>query len=163
MAKGDMDDFLKAYYRRLHTDSMDYDVLARLVDNKEKGLLTKEQESWFDPAKGFLVADTSDNNPYKELGYRAKDLPKFDNTDGELKPEELEKLYIRFAKAMAGMKSASAFYGANDGDAKQFVKRFVDEIQLFPIPAATPECAKSINELVQKLTLDGKQQKNKQQ
>ena len=63
MAKGEVADFLKAYYRRLHTDAMDYDVLARLVDNKKKGLLTKEQEEWFNPDKGFIIAD---NNPLLE-------------------------------------------------------------------------------------------------
>lgn len=151
MAKGDMDDFLRAYYRRLHTDAMPYDVLARLVDNKKKGLLTKEQESWFDPDKGFIVEDAG-----SELGYRAKDLPKLDGTDGELTEPELEKLYIRFAKAMAGMKSASADYTANDQEAKDFVKRFVDDIKLFPTPAATPECDASITKLIKKLDPAGK-------
>lgn len=150
MAKGEMIDFLNTYFRRLHTDAMDYDVLARLVDNKKKGLLTKEQETWFDPEKGFLEED-----PNAPLGYKAKALPELNNTD-DLHEDELRKLYEAFARAMAGMKSASADYGVKDADAKDFVKRWVDEVQLFSTPKATDECEQSINNLINLLDENGK-------
>lgn len=150
MAKGEMNDFLNTYFRRLHTDAMDYDVLARLVDNKKKGLLTKEQEEWFDPNKGFLEPDS--NSP---LGYKAKAVPELNNTD-DLHEDELRKLYEAFARAMAGMKSASADYGAKDSAAKDFVKRWVDEVQLFSTPKATQECDQSITNLINLLDETGK-------
>ena len=155
MAKGEMNDFLNTYFRRLHTDAMDYDVLARLVDNKKKGLLTKEQEEWFDPNKGFLEPDS--NSP---LGYKAKAVPELNNTD-DLHEDELRKLYEAFARAMAGMKSASADYGAKDADAKDFVKRWVDEVQLFSTPKATEECDKRITNLINLLDETGKTDKER--
>ena len=152
MAKGEMNDFLKAFYRRLHTDAMDYDVLARLVDNKKKGLLTKEQETWFDPNDGFIVPDS---DPQNALGYKAKDLPEL-NDIKELTKDELKKLYEAFAQAMAGMKTASADYTSKDGDAKKFVKLYVDEIGLFTTPKATRECKNSIQKLIDLLNEEGK-------
>lgn len=144
-----MGDFLKKYFRRLQADAMDYDVLARLVESKKKGFLTPEQQSWFDDE--IFIADDTDTNPYKELGYRANDLPKLDGSDGELTEPELRKLYAAFARTMAGMKTASALYGAKDSDAKDFVKRFVDDIKLFPTPKATAECENAIQKLLDML------------
>ena len=85
MAVADMDDFLKKYFRRLHTSAMPYDVLAGLVDSKEKGLLTGHQTEWFND---FLE---SDPNPDNKLGYKAKDLPKVNKTN-DITEEELKKL-----------------------------------------------------------------------
>ncbi len=140
MAVGEMDDFLKKYYRRLHTKSMPEEVLARLVDDKKNGLLTGHQQEWFND---FLEEDA--NSP---LGYKAKDLPK-PNEPAELKENELIKLYKSFAVALAGMKNASIFYdNVNDAAALQFVKIWMDERQVFEIPHATDECETSINKII---------------
>ena len=49
MADNKYGDYLKKYYRRLHAKAMveNTNVMARLLDEKEKGLLTAEQERWF--------------------------------------------------------------------------------------------------------------------
>ena len=169
MAKGEVVDFLKAYYRRLHTNAMPDDVLARLVDNKKKGILTPEQESWF--TDGFVVED---NDPKNKLKYKPAEELSLSNTD-ELHKDELRKLYKRIATAMYGMKSASGTYSAEYSDVKKdFVNRYIDELKLFPMSRATNECEDAINSLlnilennpnkeniklriVQKTSIDGKQ------
>lgn len=140
MAKGEMDDFLKKYYRILHAGKMDYDVRARLVDNKKKGLLTPEQESWF--TDGFFVEDADDS-----LGYSAAPELSLGNKV-ELHDNELRKLYKRVAKAMYGMKSASGLYPAKYSDVKKFINQYVDDLKLFPIPKATDECKNAISVLL---------------
>ena len=157
MAKGEVNDFLKKFYRRLHAGAMDYDVLARLADNRKKGLLTKEQESWF--TNGFFEED---NDPQNKLGIRAADEPALSDTD-ELHTDELENLYTRLAKAMYSMKSASADYGAKDTDATNFVKRYIDDLQLFPVPQATQECEDAIQTgILGLLKEDGKTDEQKE-
>lgn len=150
MAKGEVVDFLKKYYRRLHTGAMDYDVLARLVDNKKKGILTPEQQSWFDD--GFIEVD---NDPHNKLGYRAADPLSLTDTE-ELHSDELIKLYKRIARDMYNLKSASALWGAKDKDVKDFINHYVDDLQLFPMPTATAECESSIRALLNLLDPTGK-------
>ena len=104
-------DFLKKYYRRLHVSAMDDEVLARLVDNHKKGLLTNEQESWF--KDGFIVPD-----PNSRLGYKAAALPEL-NITNDITEDELKKLYQRCAAAMAGLKTDSVTYSAKDEEAKK--------------------------------------------
>lgn len=149
MAKGDMDDFLKTYYRRLHTGSMPYDVLAGLVDSRKKGLLTGHQEEWFND---FLEPDPNTNN---KLGYKAKDLPEPNNTD-DLTEEGLKNLYIAFNTAISGMKSKFDDYDTvNDKNIRNFVKEWFDEKTigtppqpLFAYPKATPECEEGITKII---------------
>ena len=140
MAKGDMDDFLKKYYRILQAGKMEYDVRARLVDNKKKGFLTSEQESWF--TDGFFIEDSDD-----KLGYRAADELSLGNR-AELHDNELRKLYKRIAKAMYGMKSASGLYPAKLEHVKNFINNYVDHLKLFPTPKATQECEDAISVLL---------------
>ena len=145
-----MDDFLKKYFRRLHTSAMDYDVLARLVDDKKKGVLTAEQKSWFDD--GFIEEDTDKEN---KLGYRAADEPSLSKPE-ELHEDELIKLYKRIARDMYSLKSASAVWGAKDKDTKEFINKYVDDLQLFPIPTATDDCEVAIQVLLNLLDTKGK-------
>lgn len=142
MAKGDMDDFLKLYYRRLHTDAMPDSVLDQLVEDKKKGLLTGHQQEWF---KDFLEEyQDADGN----TKYRAKALPELKDTS-ELHEDELIKLYKRLAIVMAAMKNASIFYDSvNDANASAFVKHWVDDLQIFPIPKATNECKNGIEKII---------------
>jgi len=143
-----MDDFLKKYYRRLHTAAMPEENLAQLVDDKKKGLLTGHQEEWFND---FLEPD-----PNSPLGYKAKDLPSPSDTN-ELTEEELRKLYTRFAVAISGMKNASIFYDSvKDKAAADFVKLWFDERKLFSNPKATNESEAAIGKLVAKLDETGK-------
>lgn len=137
-----MDDFLKKYYRRLHTSAMPGEVLDRLMDNKKKGILTGHQQEWFEE---FLELDPNDPEGKK---YKAKDVPELRDT-AELDPDELVKLYKRFAMAISGMKAASKFYdNVNDSEALAFVKKWFDERQLFSIPKATDKCKNSINKIL---------------
>ena len=145
-----MDDFLKKYYRRLHTSAMDYDVLARLVNDKKKGILTAEQKSWFDD--GFIEED---NDPENKLGYRAANEPSLSDTE-ELHDNELIKLYKRIARDMYSLKSASFVWGAKDKDIKEFINKYVDDLQLFPIPTATEDCEDAIQALLNLLDTNGK-------
>ncbi|MBO7053657.1 MAG: hypothetical protein J6W27_04465 [Alphaproteobacteria bacterium] len=138
----EMDDFLKKYYRRLHTSAMPGEVLDRLMDNKKKGILTGHQQEWFEE---FLELDPNDPEGKK---YKAKDVPELRDT-AELDPDELVKLYKRFAMAISGMKAASKFYDTvNDSEALAFIKKWFDDRQLFSIPKATDKCKNSINNIL---------------
>lgn len=138
----EMDDFLKKYYRRLHTSAMPGEVLDRLMDNKKKGILTGHQQEWFEE---FLELDPNDPEGKK---YKAKDVPELRDT-AELDPDELVKLYKRFAKAISGMKAASKFYdNVDDAESLAFINKWFDELKLFSIPKATDKCKTSINNVI---------------
>lgn len=142
MAQGEMDDFLKKYYRQLHANAMPDDVLAQLVDYKKKGIISGHQQEWLDT---YFEPDPDKNN---ELGYKRKEVPE-PKDEKELFPAEAEKLYEAFALALAGMKADSATYDdVNDANAKKFVTDWVDKREVFPIPKATDECEAGIKKII---------------
>ncbi len=146
--KTEMNDFLKKYYRRLHTSAMSGGVLERLQDNKKKDLLTGHQKEWF---RDFLELDPTDPEGKR---YKAKDLPKLTDTN-EISEPEAEELYKRFAKALFRMKAASKTYDeTNDEEASNFITRYLDDADLFSVPEATGECETSIKKLLNLLTND---------
>ena len=137
----ELDDFLKKYYRRLHTKAMPDAVLEQLVEDKGKGLLTGHQEEWF---TNWLEKD--DNAPH---GWRAKPVPE-PSDENELPEAELKKLFKAFTLALAGMKSNKIFWDSkNDASAIAFVNRWTEtgERPVFQIPQPTKECERGIKEI----------------
>jgi len=144
MADNKYDDYLKKYYRRLHARTMmeNTNVVARLLDEKEKGLLTAEQEAWF---TDFLEPDP--NQPGK---YRAKPLPDPRNEDEILLSELKDKIFKAMSLTLSDLKSHSKSDWRRDREPDIF--GFIDkwmggEKPFFSLPDATDQCKASIQNL----------------
>ena len=144
MADNKYGDYLKKYYRRLHAKAMveNTNVMARLLDEKEKGLLTAEQERWF---IDFLEPD-----PTAPGKYRAKNLPDPLDEEELLQTELQDKIYRAMTLTLSDLKSHSVDYREpRDTNILRFIDRWmVGDKPYFKLPQATDECKNSITKLL---------------
>ena len=128
-----LEDFLKKYYRQLHFNSMEPEVMARLQELIKKGNLTDKMQLW--------VSKYMHRNAAGK--YELNALPDTTSTN-DLPDDVARDLFQACHQAFVGMAGARATFADSNPQARDFLDKYFGQGKMFNVSKATDACRNGI-------------------
>jgi hypothetical protein len=128
-----LEDFLKKYYRQLHFNSMEPEVMARLQELIQKGNLTDKMQLW---VSKYMHRDADGK-------YKLNALPDTTSTN-DLPDDVARDLFQACHQAFVGMAGARATFADSNPQARDFLDKYFGQGKMFNVSKATDACRNGI-------------------